>query len=227
MTASTGLLPTPPGKVEPTSERHPPTSGRSGGGPRGRLAMVAVVVLAAVAGYAGRDLVDPGGSTPDASSVDVGFLRDMADHHDQAVRLALLELDRGTSPALKGMALDTVALQRHELGLMEARLVDWGHGRGDLPRQAMRWMGMPTPVDRMPGMANAADIASLAAAEGVDVDRQFVRLMTAHHVGGLHMAEQAAQHARTAAVRELAERIAKTQRLEVVELDRAAAQLAA
>ena len=190
------------------------------------LAALLSALLAGGIGFVVPGLVDRDtGETPPESSVDVGFLRDMSDHHDQAVRLAVIELDRGESRALQGMALDTVALQRHEIGLMEARLVDWGHGRGDLPRDAMAWMGMAAPVTRMPGMATEADIASFAAATGADADRAFVRLMTAHHVGGIHMAERAARDARTPMVRELAERIAKTQQLEVVDLDRAAAQL--
>lgn len=187
---------------------------------------LAAAIVGVLAGFVlATFLVPDAPSVPSESSVDVGFLRDMSDHHDQAVRLAVVQLERGESRALRGMALDTIALQRYELGLMEARLVDWGHGRADLPRTAMAWMGMATPVDRMPGMATEADLARFVAAAGADADRLFVELMTAHHLGGIHMAEHAAEHARTPAVRELAERIAKTQRIELVDLERAAAQI--
>lgn len=216
MTAITTAEPAPAPTAPPRSE--PPR--------RGLIVGLAAAIVGVLAGFVlATFLVPDAPSVPSESSVDVGFLRDMSDHHDQAVRLAVVQLERGESRALRGMALDTIALQRYELGLMEARLVDWGHGRADLPRTAMAWMGMATPVDRMPGMATEADLARFVAAAGADADRLFVELMTAHHLGGIHMAEHAAEHARTPAVRELAERIAKTQRIELVDLERAAAQI--
>lgn len=162
---------------------------------------------------------------PPVSSVDVGFLRDMADHHDQAVQLALLHLDRGSDEVLRGFAVDTIASQRYEIGLMEARLRDWGVGRGSQPREAMEWMGAGTPVEDMPGMASREELAQLAQLRGADADRLFVRLMTEHHEGGIHMAEYAMQHAEVDAVRDLAERIAKVQRIEIRDLALAAQRL--
>ena len=157
--------------------------------------------------------------------MDVGFMRDMSDHHDQAVQLALLHLDNGSDEVLRGFAVDTIASQRYEIGLMEARLRDWHVGRGSLPRKAMGWMGTATPVEEMPGMATRAELAELASLSGAPADRLFIRLMTEHHEGGIHMAEHAMQHADTEIVRDLAERIAKTQRLEIRDLALAAQRL--
>ena len=142
----------------------------------------------------------------------------MSDHHDQAVQLALLQLDSGEDEVLRGFAVDTIASQRYEIGLMEARLRDWGVGRGSVPREAMTWMGMSSPIDEMPGMATREELAELARLRGAEADRLFIRLMTAHHEGGIHMAEHAMRHADTEVVRDLAERIAKVQRLEIRDL---------
>jgi uncharacterized protein (DUF305 family) len=175
----------------------------------------ALVAASAGAGWAAAQRSD---AAPGASSVDVGFLRDMSDHHDQAVQLSLLVLANGESAALKGFATDTIASQRYEIGLMDARLQDWGHGRGSSSRPAMAWMGHPTAVEEMPGMASAADLAALAAARGGEADALFVRLMVEHHEGGIHMAQHAWRHAERAVVRDLAEVIAKVQRIEIRDL---------
>lgn len=79
-------------------------------------------------------------------------------------------------------------------------------------------MGHPVPMAQMPGMASSEEIAAFAAASGRDADAMFIRLMTEHHRGGLHMAERAWRHAEIDHVRELAERIAKLQRIEIRDL---------
>ena len=181
------------------------------------MALVVALLLAVGGGWAVARSSD-GDGDPAASSVDVGFLRDMSDHHDQAVQLALLQLASGEREVLRGFAVDTIASQRYEIGLMEARLRDWGVGRGSATRDAMAWMGMKTAVGEMPGMASRSELAEFARLGGADADRMFIRLMTAHHEGGIHMAEHAMRHAETQVVRDLAEQIAKVQRLEIRDL---------
>lgn len=85
----------------------------------------------------------------------------------------------------------------------------------------MAWMDHPVPVGEMPGMASPGQIAGLAGASGAEADALFIRLMTAHHDGGIHMAEHAWRHGADADVRELAESIAKLQRLEIRDLQQA------
>lgn len=191
---------------------------------RGATAL-AVAIVFAMGLFGGWLVAERVQRPPAVESVDVGFLRDMGDHHDQAVQLALIELANGESELLTGFALDVVASQRYEIGLMDARLRDWGHGRGDLPREAMAWMGHSVPMDQMPGMASSEDIAIFAAARGREADEMFIDLMTDHHLGGLHMAERAWFHAETQQVRDLAERIAKLQQIEIRDLQLAREQM--
>lgn len=191
--------------------------------------MFAFLLAVAVAGVAGWRIGRTPEGVPAEDSVDVGFLRDMADHHDQAVQLSflLLDVNGGDDVVLRGFATDTVASQRYEIGLMDARLQDWGHGRGSATRQTMAWMGMPTPLADMAGMAGTEELTELAGATGRDADLAFIRLMRAHHEGGIQMAEHAWEHAETETVRALAERIAKTQLLEIRDLDRVEERLSA
>jgi uncharacterized protein (DUF305 family) len=160
-----------------------------------------------------------GGDDPGVRSVDVGFLRDMSDHHEQAVRLALLELQNGEEALVRAFATDVIASQRYELGLMEARLTDWGHGRGAVGRTAMAWMGMSSAVATMPGMVSPDRFAQLAAARGRAADGLFLELMIGHHEGALHMARYAESEAGERHVRELAQTIAAAQRIEIADME--------
>jgi uncharacterized protein (DUF305 family) len=164
-------------------------------------------------------------SSGGTDDVDVGFLQDMADHHEQAVRMALLVLAKDdVSPIIRSFATDVVASQRYELGLIDA---DLEFERGAPGREVMTWMDMPTSLDEMPGMATQASLDELAASAGSAADELFLALMIEHHRGGLHMAEHAEEHGDDDAVRDLAERIVFSQTQEIAEMEQAQRQLAA
>ncbi len=82
----------------------------------------------------------------------------------------------------------------------------------------MAWMGMPMPADGMPGMASPAQMRLLVDLEGSAKGRRFLELMRAHHVGGVLMAEATAC-ASIERVRNLAVRMAATQRYEIEVFD--------
>jgi uncharacterized protein (DUF305 family) len=179
---------------------------------------VAVIVL-----IAGVTQLRSDGARP--SAVDVGFLQDMIDHHDQAVQMAAIELSNGSSSVPRNFAGDVIASQRYEIGLMDARLQDWHVDRGAPTRDVMTWMGMRLPHQEMPGLASQASLDQLARATGSDADALFLRLMIEHHRGGIHMADHAASNARDARVRDLAKRMSQTQSLEIGEMQAAQTQL--
>jgi uncharacterized protein (DUF305 family) len=182
--------------------------------PWSRVAVLGVALLFfgfAVATFVGRD------QPPAAGSVDVGFYQDMISHHDQALRMASLELTNGSDPVVKGFAQEVITFQSYELGVMERTLAEWGYSRADRSDQAMAWMGMPTPVDRMPGLATEDQIDQLADTEGRDTDALFLELMAKHHAGGLHMSETAGREAHFDHVRELADRMTRNQSIEINE----------
>jgi uncharacterized protein (DUF305 family) len=184
----------------------------------GTSAIALIVALGFLAGAIGY-LVGVRSSETPTSAVDIGFLVDMSEHHDQAVRMALMELAHGQDPTVRGFAQDVLLFQRSELGAMGVLLDEQGAVRPDLDpdRSAMAWMDMATPSGAMPGMATEEQLARLDAARGLDADRLFLELMSAHHEGGLHMAEYAADHGSDPRVRALAARMAKYQEIEVRE----------
>jgi uncharacterized protein (DUF305 family) len=205
--------------------------GGTGGGHRplpplpGWLKGLAVASLAVVCLVIGLNLGRP--DVPGETSVDVGFLRDMIDHHDQGVAIGQLVARADIDPIVAGFGQEVVILQRWEVGKMDAWLADWGHARGDLDRRdIMGWMGSPPlRVADMPGMQPEERLEALEAATGVEKERLFLTMMRAHHEGGVHMAEYAAEHASTEKVRDFAEFVATNQRKEVREYDLKLAEL--
>ncbi|HTN78554.1 MAG TPA: DUF305 domain-containing protein [Acidimicrobiales bacterium] len=175
--------------------------------------VVAVAFLAASATY----LVTKRSTEAQPNAVDVGFLQDMIDHHDQAVTMAMNVIGRPSDPTTQSYAREVVIYQRWEIGVMDTLLASWGYARGDVDRTAMAWMGMPSPVGAMPGMQSADAIQQLTTLTGKDLDKAFFTMMRDHHYGGVHMAIYAAEHAHTKQVRELAARIAQYQEIEANE----------
>ncbi|MFJ4200823.1 DUF305 domain-containing protein [Streptomyces sviceus] len=159
--------------------------------PAAALALLVVVLLLTT--LSGR--APAGAPVPAEDSVAVGFSRDMAIHHQQAVEMSLAVLRHGASPQVRTLAYDIANTQATQRGMMLGWLQTWGR-TATSGGQAMRWMDMPAPsaADRragvlMPGMADRTDMARLSAAHGRQADQLYLRLMIDHHRGGVHMAE--------------------------------------
>ena len=104
---------------------------------------------------------------------------------------------------LRSIAKTIIADQQFENGYMVGLLLDMGADPANETGQAMAWMDQPVPLERMPGMATQAQLDELQAATGAEAGALFVELMAAHHEGGIHMAEHAAEHGSRADVRSL------------------------
>ncbi|WP_431909700.1 DUF305 domain-containing protein [Micromonospora carbonacea] len=162
---------------------HPGNRGRFG-----PLALTAILVIGLLLGYAGGILA-PLLTRPSDSSPEAGFARDMTAHHAQAVEMSLTAYRSATIPAVRQMAVDIATGQQGEIGAMQTWLRQWdlSPSRSGPP---MAWMpdgAKAVTNGLMPGMANPAQMAALRDARGADVDRQFLKLMIDHHLGGIHM----------------------------------------
>lgn len=200
-------------------EREPPVDAprrRPGWGPIGLV--LAIMFLVGAVGY----LVGVRTTEPRLGAVDRGFAIDMSDHHDQAVLMAQYELANGSDPVVLDFAREIILRQRDELGQMAMVLAQHEVARPDLDldRRVMAWMGMNTTVGTMPGWAQPDDLEALRTSRGTNADVRFLELMQAHHAGGVHMAEDAAEHADEPALAALADRMARYQRVEINEYQR-------
>ena len=162
---------------------------------------LAIAVLCGALGW----VVGNNRAIPDPNSTDIGFLQDMRAHHEQGVYLGLYYLSvHGTDRALRDIAREVVFGQSIEIGRMIQLLRQFGATETNESDVAMTWMNEPTPNDRMPGLASQADIDKLLASTGAEANQLFVALMTAHHEGGIHMAQYALDHANVIEVKRIA-----------------------
>ncbi|MEO5901258.1 MAG: DUF305 domain-containing protein, partial [Ilumatobacteraceae bacterium] len=156
---------------------------------------------------------------PDPNATDVGFLQDMRWHHEQAVLMSFIFIsDRGVDQALYQEAQEIIVGQNLEIGQMVELLRSFGKPEAAPTDTGMAWMGEPTPLDQMPGMATDADLDKLGTLSGAAANTMFVDLMVAHHQGGIHMADFATTHADETTVRDLADSISGSQAEEITEL---------
>ncbi|MEV6772281.1 DUF305 domain-containing protein [Nocardia sp. NPDC051030] len=172
-----------------------------------RAAGLAALAFALVAvGMVLRPLVITDNQSAPAvlTPVEVGFVQDMAAHHQQAL-IMVQRLDSGVDPGVRQLAQQIADTQRMEIGT----LMGWLRLANASPTSShpMAWMktensgghnhsGMSTTstaasADSMPGMATLAELDALAAARGSDAETLFLQLMLRHHRGGVAMAQAA------------------------------------
>ncbi|MCU1455123.1 MAG: hypothetical protein JWN46_3269 [Acidimicrobiales bacterium] len=196
----------------------PPGRIRQAFGPltAGRV-VVLIVAFVFLAGAVGFTVGHRQAARDPLSAVDVGFLRDMSYHHEQAVQMSLLLLGKpGIDTNLRSFAQEVLLDQRYEAGIMQATLDRFGHDTR-VGSRVMAWMGPALAPDQMPGLASPAEMARLRSATGGTASSLWIALMSRHHLGGIHMADFAARRGHDARVRNLALAMAKNQRSEIVD----------
>lgn len=158
---------------------------------------------------------------PEPGVVDIGFAQHMSRHHDQAVMLVSVFLQKHDTP-LAAFARRILEGQLVELGQMrgwlalwdapltpESRSMTWMLAGSEPPDEALRayLLDCEASPSGMPGLATSDELQTLTQAEGETRDRIFLELMQRHHEGGLPMLDFAASEAKLPAVRQLAERM--------------------
>ncbi len=160
-------------------------------------------------------IVEP---TEAPNAADMGFCTDMAFHHEQALAMCQRVLGTDTGGPVQNSAAEILQNQSYERGLMHAWLAQWGQSTAP-PTEVMGWMDMPTPSASMPGLATDAQMSDLAELGGRTKGRAFLELMRAHHVGGVHMADAAAEMVAIERVQTLATQMARQQTYEIALFD--------
>lgn len=210
-----------------------PAPGRAPGRvwPLALAGLVVVAVVGVLAFSAGRLSVGAP-QTPGTTSAEAGFARDMQEHHQQGVELAMIVRDRTDDAETRLLAYDIATTQSQQAGQLYGWLTGWG-----LPQAAaepsMTWMTRPATVGRagaaahdhgsdgahtrepMPGLATPAQIEQLRGASGVEAEREFLTLMIAHHRGAIEMAEAVLARSSNPTVRTFADGVISSQASEI------------
>jgi uncharacterized protein (DUF305 family) len=185
------------------------------------LTIMAVALLAAAVagGYAWGS--HSGSSDVRPNAVDIGFARDMATHHQQAVDMATYVEYHSPDPNIRSIAYDIETSQLGQIGEMTGWLDTWGLTR--YSAHPMLWMGAEHASHvvngLMPGMATPAQMDKLTSSHGKALDILFLQLMIHHHQGGLPMARYAVEHANEDYVRTMAGHILALQSSEIIQME--------
>ncbi|MEU9845091.1 DUF305 domain-containing protein [Actinomadura sp. NPDC048032] len=190
--------------------------------PRGRRATVVLAALVLLAGAVLVALAVSRSERPGTDGPEAGFARDMSVHHAQAVRMSFTVRDRTDDPETRLLAFDIINTQSAQIGMMTAWLDEWGVPKAD-PSGRMRWMsghgGHRGGGAPMPGMAARDRLADLEKASGRDAEVLFLKLMIAHHRGGVAMARAVLERTGHERVRRLARTMVEGQQAEITQMN--------
>jgi uncharacterized protein (DUF305 family) len=134
-------------------------------------------------GEEGRELTDDEAAAvgaPGHTAADTAFMQAMIAHHQQALDMAGLVAGRTGRDDLPLLAERIIESQEAEIELIEEWLTDRDE---EVPDEATDH----GEHEGMPGMATAAQLDELEAADGAAFDRLFLELMIAHHQGAVTM----------------------------------------
>lgn len=148
----------------------------------------------------------PSTSVPiDVNAADQMFVMMMIPHHQQAIEMADLVLEKDdVDERVLDLAQQIKDAQGPEIQTMEGWLDDWG--------VAMR---MPSGMNHGDGMMSDGDMDELEAADGREAARLFLEQMIVHHEGAIDMAQGAVDNGQNPDVIALAEQIIAAQADEI------------
>lgn len=183
-----------------------------------RPAATAAIALSALLALSGcANALTESGQTPnsspsesvtivDANRADIMFTTMMIPHHEQAVDMADMVLEKeGIDKRVLELAQEIKAAQGPEIALMNGWLNEWGVD----PAAGMAGM------DHGDGMMSDADMADLQSASGDNASRLFLEQMILHHEGAIDMALLEVEAGQNADAVELAQQIIDAQTDEI------------
>ena len=147
--------------------------------------------------------------SPGASSApyDAQFIDTMSTHHQMAITMARMQLEKGTDPKIKEMAQKTIDEQQKEIDQMQ----NWRNG----------WYANVPPAENrtLPGGSSMnIDMNHMNMPSGEAMDKMFVDMMIPHHQGAIAMSNDALTRAEHQEIKELARKIASDQQKEIAEM---------
>lgn len=145
---------------------------------------------------------------------DQAFLAMMIPHHQMAVDMAHIEIERGKDRETVELARKVLKDQEREIADMRAWYRDWFGGEPpSMPMSgAMAMMGMNMDMDEL--------------RETAKPDHTFLRMMVPHHAGAILMADMTLAGEPRSQVRDLAKRIVAAQSAEIGDMQAMRSRLA-
>lgn len=168
--------------------------------------VASVVLLCLLAGCSAEP--PPAPAAPSFNGTDVTFATTLIPHHQQAVDLAALAVEKAAEGSVKALAQRIEDVREPQIAELSALLEAWGQ---------------PAPEDPglghgKPGALTEAKIDALRAATGPAFDRGFALAMAEHERDAGRLAEDQLAHGGDPRAKELASRLVQAQQAELAEL---------
>lgn len=150
--------------------------------------------------------------------MDKHFIEQMVPHHENAVEMAQLALERSKKMEIKNLANTIIESQSKEIKDMQKWYANW-YG-GEIPKNSsptgsgIGMMGGRSIMGKM--MNNETDIDFLKNAE--DFDKTFIELMVPHHRIAIMMAQMLELGTNKPELKQLAKDIIESQSREIKEM---------
>ncbi|MBE1515802.1 DUF305 domain-containing protein [Nesterenkonia halotolerans] len=153
------------------------------------------------------------------NEADVGYVSGMAMHHQQAVEMSeiLLEKD-GIDPEVSTLAEDIRAAQGPEMEQMDAWLEAWGETE-HADHEDMEGMDSMEGMSGMDGMMSEDELSQLQDSTGTEASRLFLEQMIAHHEGAVSSAQDHLDTGQNPEALELSDTIIADQQAEIEEME--------
>ena len=176
-----------------------------------KIFVILAIVGSAVTVSACSTAATPGttGSSSSASAAftkaDVSFATDMSAHHQQAVEMSQMLLDKSDiDPRVVTLAQEIKAAQGPEIKQMKSWLSDWGQKSDSM-----------SGMDMGGTLMSDSDMNDLKSSTGLAASKLFLTQMTVHHKSALVMAKTEVDSGKNADAVKLANNIISTQTTEI------------
>ena len=144
---------------------------------------------------------------------DTTFAQMMIIHHEGAIEMSQLAVQRADNPEVVALAERIAEAQGPEIEEMTAWLSAWGEDVSPGGHGGMDMGGMD-----MNGMSQEEMMTQLDGMSGADFDQAFLEAMIAHHEGAIGMSEQQLAEGQNPDALMLAEKIIADQQTEITEM---------
>jgi uncharacterized protein (DUF305 family) len=182
------------------------------------IGLILAVILAPMVRYGGMmsrgNNQNPSVRTGMVSSIDQHFIEQMIPHHEGAIAMANLALEKATHPEIKTLAQSILKAQTTENQEMRAWYQDW-FGRS-VPKVSTGMMGGGMMSQSGMHMGGQEVLASLENAS--DFDKAFIEEMIPHHQLAIMMANMLQAGTNRSEMQQLATNINSSQSNEIQQM---------
>lgn len=148
-------------------------------------------------------------------NIDEHFIEQMIPHHDGAINMAKLALQKAKRPEIKNLAENIISAQENEIIEMQNWYKNW-FGK-DVSKTSVSMMGGGMMSGSGMHMGGQEDIASIENA--TDFDKAFIEAMIPHHQLAIMMAQMLKSGTNRPEMLTLANNIIKSQSKEIEQME--------